>query len=119
MVVFKSNIISRPSVQGNGRNFIIGGAFCYLDQSEYDRLMADDNIDRLEITDTTEIIPGSAKKDEEDNLIPGSETKTRSIVQFIKKEMTLREKLEEKVALVDLAAKITPEAAKVLESLGI
>ena len=106
MVVFKDTVIARDSKSGNGKNLIIGGAFCYLSNDDYDNLMNNDNLDRIEVTDDVE-------------TIEGTDIKTRSVVQFVRKDMTAEEKLDQMIALQEKAKKIDPEARQTLAALGL
>lgn len=111
MIIQKDMVPTRKSKSGDGVNLIIGGAFVYLDQAEYDRIMANEKIGAIEVTDEVEELP----------LRDGQEiaTKTRNIVQYIAVEKTAVQKADEAISLSEKTEKIKPESLELLRALGI
>jgi len=111
MIIKKHLVPIRKSKGGGGVNMIIGGAFVYFDQSEYDRIMANDDIEAIEVTDDVEELP----------LRDGQQTatKTRAVVQYIERRKSAEEKADEAISLSEKTEKIKPESLELLRALGI
>lgn len=73
---------------------------------EYDRLMKNDKLDRIEVTDQVD-------------TIAGTDIKTRSVIQFVEREETQEEKLDKMISLQKKAMEIDQGAFEILRQLGI
>ena len=115
LTVKKNQVISRPSKSGDGMNLIVDGAFVYMDQKTYDRIMADETISGIEVGEPSEIM--ETVKDADGVVTKkGTGIFSRSIVQFVESDQV---RLDNAIALQEKASQLKPETASILASLGI